>query len=305
MKRSASTTGDAAPPSGETLLDWRRRAAVALAAVSESPALDADLLLALALDRPRAWLMAHGDAPVTPALGRTLAALVARRLDREPMAYLTGKREFWSLEFDVTRDTLVPRPETELLVERALALLPPDATVRVADLGTGTGAIAVALAVERPRADIVATDASAGALAVARANAARHGAANVECIESDWWSALAGRHFDLVVTNPPYVEASDPGFDGDLRHEPRAALASGDDGLDDIRRIAAGLPAALADGGTVLIEHGHMQAAAVAGILGGFGFAAIRVHRDLAGHARVTEARRTGAEFSFSLKEYA
>jgi release factor glutamine methyltransferase len=292
MKRSAPTRTDATLRTAERVRDWRRRATGLLADVSDTAALDADVLLAHVLGRPRAWLMAHGEEPLTGAASESLARLLGRRLDREPMAYLTGTREFWSLEFDVTPATLVPRPETELLVELALARTPPDADVRIAELGTGSGAIAVALAVERPRAHIIATDVSADALAVARANAARHGARNVDFIESDWWSALAGCQFDLVISNPPYVAAGDPGFAGELRHEPRSALASGDDGLDDIRRIAAGLDAALTGRGMACIEHGHMQADAVAGILCGCGFTATRTHRDLAGLARVTEARR-------------
>lgn len=292
MKRSPPTIRAVPATSGDTVHAWRRLAATELAAVSATPRLDADALLAHVLARPRAWLIAHADEPLPPGAADRLRDLLRRRLDHEPLAYLTGKREFWSLEFSVTPATLVPRPETELLVERALALTPPDEALRIVDLGTGSGAIAVALATERPAARILATDACAAALAVARDNAARHDIRNIEFVHSDWWSALGGRRFDLVVTNPPYVESGDPGFDGELRHEPVSALASGADGLDDIRRIAAGLDHALTGDGTALIEHGHMQAGAVAGILAGFGFANTRTHRDLAGRARVTEARR-------------
>ncbi|WP_181168269.1 peptide chain release factor N(5)-glutamine methyltransferase [Cognatiluteimonas lumbrici] len=254
---------------------------------------DAALLLAHALQRPRAWLYAHGDEAVDAAAAARFESLLARRVAGEPVAYLTGSRGFWRFELRVTPDTLIPRPETELLVELALERLPADRVLRVADLGTGSGAIALALAGERPRAEVVATDASPAALAVARGNAAALGIGNVAFREGSWFAPLAGERFDLVASNPPYVAAGDPHLgEGDLRFEPATALASGGDGLDDIRAIAAAAPAYLAAGGWLLLEHGHDQGAAVRALLREAGLADVATHRDLEQRERVTLGRR-------------
>src|SRR5690606_29533287 len=219
-------------------------------------------------------------------------ALVARRAAGEPVAYLVGTRGFWRLELAVTPDTLVPRPETELLVELALARIDPRAAARVADLGTGSGAIALAIAGERPRARVVATDASAAALEVARANAAALGLGNVEFRHGDWWAPLAGERFALVASNPPYIADGDAHLaQGDLRFEPRAALASGADGLDAIRAIVAGAPAHLRDGGWLLVEHGWEQGAAVRALFEAAGFDEVATERDLEQRDRVTLGR--------------
>lgn len=280
----------------EDIGSWLRRARGRLAPVSESPALDAELLLARALGRDRSWLIAHRDeTPQAEALARADSWL-ARRAAGEPLAYITGVREFWSLELAVSPAVLIPRPDTEILVERALELIPADRPFRVADLGTGSGAIAIAIASERPDAEVTATDASEQALAVARRNAERLVPGRIRFVAGDWFSALAGQRFDLVVTNPPYVADDDAALaDAGIACEPRRALAAGEDGLDDIRRIAAALPAHLVPGGRVLIEHGAMQAAGVAGILRAEGLEVVACRRDLAGADRVTEARLPGA----------
>src|SRR6185312_15239860 len=219
----------------------------------------------------------------------TFEALVARRAAGEPVAYLTGRRGFWTLELEVTPATLIPRPETELLVELALERLPRDMACRVADLGTGSGAIALAIASERPQAQVVATDASADALAVARRNAQRQGFGNVRFVQGDWLAPLAGERFALIVSNPPYIEAADPHLArGDLRYEPAAALASGADGLDDIRRIIADAPAHLEAGGWLLFEHGWNQGDAARALLREAGYAQVFTAQDLEARDRVS-----------------
>ncbi|WP_405241224.1 peptide chain release factor N(5)-glutamine methyltransferase [Lentisalinibacter salinarum] len=282
----------------EDIGGWLRRARAALAYVSDSPALDAELLLARALGRDRSWLIAHrDDTPDAGAKAKAKAdAWLARRVTGEPLAYITGTREFWSLEFEVTPAVLIPRPDTEILVERALELIPHGERCRVLDLGTGSGAIAIAIAIAtasgRPAAVVTATDASAQALAVARRNAARLVPGRIRFVESDWFGGLGDERYDLILSNPPYVAQDDPALaDAAIGFEPRRALAAGADGLDDIRRIAAGLPAHLAPGGRALIEHGAMQAAGVAGILRAVGLEVVACRRDLAGADRVTEAR--------------
>src|SRR5574337_1191903 len=202
---------------------------------------DAEVLLLHVLAKPRSWLFAHVGDALDPEVEHAYETMLARREAGEPVAYITGHRGFWTLDLEVTPATLIPRPETELLVELALQRLPPGFSGRVADLGTGSGAIALAVAREHPRAQVIATDASATALAVARRNAQRHGIDNVSFVQGDWLAPLAGQRFELIVSNPPYIEAGDPHLArGDLRFEPASALASGRDGLDDIRRIVDG-----------------------------------------------------------------
>lgn len=254
---------------------------------------DAELLLAHALGRSRSWLYAHRDDPIDTVDADRFRALLARRSAGEPVAYLTGRRGFWSFDLRVTPDTLIPRPETELLVELALARLPAATDLHLADLGTGSGAIALALAHERRRARVVAVDVSPGTLDVARANAAELGLANVEFREGDWLVPLAGQRFDLIASNPPYIAEGDPHLD-DLRHEPAPALASGPDGLDAIRRIAREAPAYLVPGGWLLLEHGWDQGEAVRGILRAAGFADVTTDRDLEDRDRVSSGRWPG-----------
>ncbi len=254
---------------------------------------EAALLLAHVLGRSRGWLYAHGDAAVPASDAVRFTDLVARRAGGEPVAYLLGTRGFWRFELAVGPDTLIPRPETELLVELALARIAPQRPVRVADLGTGSGAIALAIASERPHATLVATDASAGALEVASRNARAMGVHNVEFRHGDWFAPLAGERFDLIASNPPYIAEGDAHLaQGDLRFEPRAALASGVDGLEAIRVIVAGAPMHLCDGGWLLVEHGWEQGAAVRALFDTAGFVDVATERDLEQRDRVTLGRR-------------
>lgn len=268
-----------------------RQATERLSAVSESPRLDAELLLSRALDVQRSYLFAHPDDEMDADAAARFEAQVARRADGMPLAYLTGIREFWSMPLVVTKDVLVPRPETELLVEQALSRLPKRSTACILDLGTGSGAIALAIAKERPSCAIVATDIDSNAIAVARENARRQSVPNIEFLVGPWTEPVASRRFDLVVSNPPYVAADDPAL-WNLRHEPRHALVSGDDGLDAIRHIANAAGAILHPGGDLLLEHGHDQHGAVGEILAAAGWQQIEACRDLAGHERITIARR-------------
>jgi release factor glutamine methyltransferase len=219
--------------------------------------------------------------------------LIERRRAGEPVAYLTGLRGFWRFDLAVSAATLIPRPETELLVEVALARLPTDRALRVADLGTGSGAIALALAHERPRAQVIATDASADALAIAEANAVGLSIRNVEFRSGDWFAPLQGERFDLIASNPPYIALGDPHLDeGDLRYEPSTALSSGADGLDAIRTIVGDAPAYLEAGGWLLLEHGWDQGAAVRDLLLRAGFVGVATERDLEDRDRVTLGRK-------------
>lgn len=253
---------------------------------------EAELLLQQALVRPRAWLFAHDDAVVDAAAVTTFRTLVARRARGEPLAYITRRREFWSLDLDVSPDVLIPRPETELLVELALQRIASDAAVGVADLGTGSGAIALAIAHERPTARVCATDASVAALAVARGNAARLRLGNVEFAAGDWFAAVANRRFDVVVSNPPYVAVGERHLAaGDVRYEPRSALVAGADGLDAIRAIVAAAPAHLLAGGWLLLEHGFDQGGAVRGLLERHGFVEVFTALDLEQRERVSGGR--------------
>ena len=275
---------------GSALAHGTQRLAASAAGAAATAALDAALLLAYILGTTRAQLLAHAEVALEPPAAERYAALIARRAAGEPLAYLTGRREFWSLELAVTPAVLVPRPETELLVERALALCPASAAGAV-DLGTGSGAVALALAAERPRWQITATDVSAAALAVAQANARRLGLA-VEFREGDWFAPLAGRRFDLAVSNPPYVAADDPALAaGALTHEPRLALTPGADALACLRAIVRAAPRHLEPGGWLLLEHGATQGASVRRELVLAGFRYVRSHCDLGGHERATEGQ--------------
>lgn len=255
--------------------------------------LDAQMLLLHALGREpndRAWLLAHDADALTPQALARFQDDCARRLAGEPVAYIVGHKEFHGLRLAVDARVLVPRPDTETLVEWALEVLQGQASPAVVDLGTGSGAIALALARARPDARVTAVDASLDALAVARANAQSHGL-DIRWVHGDWFTGLDDGPFDLVVSNPPYIAAGDPHLPS-LRHEPISALASGADGLDDLRRIVAAAPARLAPGAWLLLEHGWDQAGAVRGLLEAAGLAEIASRADLAGIARCTGARR-------------
>ena len=274
-------------------LTWAR---TALAATSETARLDAEVLLVQVLGWSRARLLAHPGASLDPASARRFEALVERRRGGEPIAYLTGRREFWSLDFIVTPDTLIPRPETEHLVEAVLGVVSPGDTATIADIGTGTGAVALALGHERPGAFVIGSDRSQAAVAVARANAARLDIGNVSFIVADACAALAPAHWSVIVSNPPYVAENDPHLTtGDVRFEPPEALVSGPRGLTMLETLARQGPARLARGGWLVLEHGRDQGSAVRALLSGAGLGAIETARDLAGNERVTLGRRATA----------
>jgi release factor glutamine methyltransferase len=262
----------------------------ALLAASGLPPIEAQVLAAHVLHLPRAALLAEPDRVVPADDARRIERLFLRRRAGEPVAYLTGEREFYGLPLKITPDVLIPRPETELLVDLALDLAP--AGGRLLDLGTGSGAIAVALAHAAEEAEIWATDSSSVALALARENARRHGA-HVQFVLSDWFSALGGERFDVIVSNPPYVAANDPHLDrGDLRYEPRSALVGGADGLASLRVIVAEARAHLVPGGWLLLEHGYDQAERLRSLFGIYGYVDVQSTPDLAGIQRVTGGRR-------------
>ncbi|MEO0576771.1 MAG: peptide chain release factor N(5)-glutamine methyltransferase [Pseudomonadota bacterium] len=261
--------------------------------MSETTALEADLLLMHVLKVSRAALLAAPERILSATDITLLDTLVERRRDDVPLAYITGSQPFWSLDLCVNSATLVPRADTETLVEQALVRVAHHGPSRVADLGTGSGAIALAIACERPDATIIASDTSPAALDVARDNAQRHDLRNVSFCASHWLDNFDHGLFDVIVSNPPYVESGYAELERSLRHEPRVALASGADGLDDIRHIVAQAPAYLASGGWLLLEHGNEQAVAVSGILRAADFCEVSTYLDLAGNPRVTEARFT------------
>lgn len=263
-----------------------------------SAALDAELLLSHVLDKPCSFLHAHAGQALTVGQCAQLENLLERRARGEPVAYLTGGCGFWSLELRVTQDTLIPRPETELLVEQALERIAPDAAWRIADLGTGSGAIALAIAHERPRCRIIATDISAAALEVARANAERLHIRNVEFRLGAWFDSLQNERFDMIVSNPPYVRSDDPHLQG-LIFEPEVALVAGADGLQHLRAIAEQacehftpiLHASRVRGGWLLLEHGYDQGREMMQMLAYLGYAGVRDYADLAGIPRMTAAQ--------------
>ena len=264
--------------------------------VSDSPRLDAELLLARALDLPRSYLYAHPDDVLDDAAVTRYFDAVEKRREGRPLAHITGEKEFWSLALDVGPAVLVPRPETELLVELALRQIPRGSEYQVLDLGTGSGAIAVALASERPGCRIVATDVHSAALGIARHNASKHGLGNIEFLEGDWTEPLGNHLFDIIVSNPPYVREEDSALE-DLRFEPTSALVAGRDGLDAVRVLARDCGKFLKPCGVFMLEHGADQQEDVARILEAEGWAGIECFLDLGGRPRVTgaavPARRT------------
>ena len=264
-----------------------------LAPVSESPRLDAEILLCRTIDMPRSYLFAHPEDELDELTLERFEDILAKRAAGTPMAYIMGTREFWSHEFAVSPATLVPRPETELLVNLALCEIPRDEEWRVLDLGTGSGAIAVSIACERPLSRVTAVDVSEAALAVARENANALAPGNVECLQGSWTEPVRDRVFDLIVSNPPYVRADDEAL-AKLQQEPQAALVAGADGLDAIRVLAADCVNIMRPGGLLLIEHGFDQADDVEALLAAQGWTDIQCHNDLAGLPRVTAARRGG-----------
>ena len=265
------------------------RLTAALALDSSAARIEVQCLLQAVLQVNRAYLLTHPERYLDTEQHAQYNALFERRLNGEPIAYILGEREFFGLTFKVTPDTLIPRPETELLVELALQRIPLDEQFCVLDIGTGSGAIALSIAHTRPDAKVLACDASPAALEVAHENAQRLGVANVAFVQSDWFAALEAQRFDLIVSNPPYVASGDPHLQsGDVRFEPASALASGDDGLRDIRHIVTHAQAHLQPGGWLLLEHGYNQAARVRELLRQSGFCEVFSASDLAGIERVS-----------------
>ena len=263
-----------------------------LRAVTDAPRLEAELLLARAINMPRSFLFAHPEDELDEASLQRLADTVERRLAGEPMAYITGIREFWSMELAVNPATLVPRPETELLVDVALRDIPRKAEWQILDLGTGSGAVALAIGRERPSCYVTATDISAEALAAARENANRNNIGNVEFLQGDWLGPVAERRFEVIVSNPPYVADDDEAL-AKLQAEPMLALQAGPQGLDAIEVLARGCPAIITSGGLLVIEHGADQEQAVAALLKAHGWANIRCYKDYSGLPRVTSANHS------------
>ncbi len=278
------------PSIAQSLLHAERR----LAPISESPRLDAEVLLAHLLRIGRGALRARADQPLGEGPSQAYATLLARRAAGEPVAYLTGEREFWSLPLAVTPAVLVPRPDTETLVERALELLPANAPAGVLDLGTGSGAIALAIAHERPLAAVTAVDLSADALAVAAGNARTLGIGNVTWLQGSWYAPVAGRRFDLIVSNPPYVASGDPAL-ARLAAEPRLALTPGPTGLEAFEHIVESAARHLTARGWLVLEHGADQGPAVAALLERSGLREITTRVDAAGHPRVTSGSAPAA----------
>lgn len=281
--------GDAPETIAAALASGRRR----LGATAENAGLDAEVLLMTVLDRDRAHLRTWPEKLLTPEQAGEYAALIERRRAGQPMAYLTGEREFWSRSFRVAPGVLIPRPETELLIELALAVIPADQPADLLDLGAGSGIIAITLAIERTRSSVAAVEVSPEALAIARANAERFGAVNLQLVQGDWLAPLRpGERFDLIVSNPPYIAEDDPHLrQGDLRHEPSLALVSGPAGLTALRGIIDQAREFLKPGGALLLEHGYDQAEPVAMLLRDQGYDPIDHHSDLQRHRRATMAR--------------
>lgn len=253
-----------------------------LTAISDSPQLDCELLLCFTLDVDRTWLRTWPEKEISQPLEAKFRALLEQRVEGQPIAYLIGSRGFWSMDLQVSKDTLIPRPETELLVELALGLQLPKNSDGL-DLGTGTGAIALALASERPDMNFVAVDSQSGAVSLANKNCQALGLANVEIFQSDWFDSvqLTEDQFDLIVSNPPYISATDPHLQqGDVRFEPNTALVSGIDGLDDLKKIIAKSPFYLKPNGWLLLEHGFDQGSAVARLMSEAGFQKVVTHQD-------------------------
>ncbi|MET0124371.1 peptide chain release factor N(5)-glutamine methyltransferase [Pseudomonas caspiana] len=259
---------------------------------SPTARLDAELLLAAALGKPRSFLHTWPERIVSSEAALTFASHLQRRRTGEPVAYILGQQGFWKLDLDVAPHTLIPRPETEMLVEAALELVPAFAPTRVLDLGTGTGAIALALASERPVWQVTAVDRVLEAVALAESNRQRLHLDNAKVLSSHWFSSLEGQRFDLIISNPPYIAAEDPHLAaGDVRFEPSSALVAGTDGLDDLRMIIEQAPNYLNGDGWLLLEHGYDQGSAVRDLLSGHGFEKIQTRRDLGDHERITFGR--------------
>lgn len=256
---------------------------------TDSARLDAEVLLAHVLDKPRVYLLTWPEQTLTDNQHTRYQQLIEQRVQGVPIAYLTGTREFWSLPLMVSKDTLIPRPDTETLVNIALQKLQGKNGLRICDLGTGSGAVALALASERPDCELLATDISAASLEIAERNATHLGLCNVRFMQSDWFAALADQQFDLIVSNPPYIAELDPHLTlGDVAHEPRQALIAGPEGLDDLLQIVAGAQDHLSPAGWLLMEHGNLQAEDARKLLMKKGYMDIRTWQDETGNPRVS-----------------
>lgn len=259
--------------------------------LTDSPRLDAEVLLAHSLHKTRTWLVTWSDKELSTTDIEQFDRLLQRRLAGEPIAHITGMREFWSLNLMVTADTLIPRPDTELMIEQILALYPAEQNIKLVDLGTGSGAIALALASERPNWQIIATDQSSAALEIARQNARSLNISNITFKHGSWFDAVGGEVFDVIASNPPYIPRADPHLSqGDARFDPLSALASGDDGLDDIRTITAQAKNHLKPYGKLFIEHGYDQKAEILDIFTKNNFIEIHQINDMANNPRLTFA---------------
>ncbi|MBL1275896.1 MAG: peptide chain release factor N(5)-glutamine methyltransferase [Ectothiorhodospiraceae bacterium] len=275
-----------------TIASALRNARTLLEVSSESALLDAEILMGHAINRNRAYLRTWPEKALSAPQWEQFQHSIQRRGNGEPIAYITGKRDFWDMTLMVSPDTLIPRPETETLVEQALAKIPHDARWQIADLGTGSGAIALAIARERPRCHLTATDISPSALAIARTNAKQLNTTNIRFIEGAWFAPLSGDRFEIVVSNPPYIHPDDPHLQrGDLRFEPVSALQSGTDGMADIRNICDLARQHLQPGGWLLLEHGFEQGPATRTILDNLGYQQVETLNDLANNPRVSLGR--------------
>lgn len=259
---------------------------------SPTARLDVELLLAAALGKPRSFLHTWPERIVSTEAAQAFDGFLKRRRTGEPVAYILGQQGFWNIDLEVATHTLIPRPETEMLVETALELLPSTIPHRLLDLGTGTGAIALSLAKDRPQWTVTAVDRVDEAVELAERNRQRLHLDNAHVMRSHWFSAVEGQRFDLILSNPPYIASNDPHLvEGDVRFEPSSALVSGTDGLDDLRLIVSQAPAHLEPGGWLLLEHGYDQGAAVRELLDRHGFEQIQTRRDLGDHERITFGR--------------
>ncbi len=263
--------------------------------VSDSPLLDAEILLCTVIAKDRSYLRGWPESQLNNEQIQQFDALTQQRILGTPIAYLTGSREFWSREFKVTPDVLIPRPDTELLIEICLSLIAPETTLNVVDLGTGSGAIAITLALERPNISMTAVDCSAAALSIAKQNAAQHGITTIKWFESDWMNKLQSESYDLIISNPPYIVIDDPHLlQGDVRFEPQQALIAEDNGLQAIKTISKQALHHLKPNATLLFEHGYQQAAKVRSILANTGYQYTQTFKDLSGNDRVTSGRFIG-----------
>jgi len=260
-----------------------------LQASSDSALLDAEILLSHVMNKPRSHLRAWPEKELQTAELTAFQQLLKQRQQGVPMAYITGHREFWSRDFKVSPDVLIPRPDTELLIDLSLNLIADKANVRLLDLGTGSGVIAITLAAEKPAISVIATDLSDKALNIAEQNANIHHIKNIRFIQSCWFDQIAPSRFDLIISNPPYIECNDPHLSqGDVRYEPDSALVAAEHGLKDIKTICSLAYTYLKPGGTLLIEHGFDQRPAVQAIFNSLGYLNIKTHKDLSGNPRVT-----------------